>query len=86
MRLLLRLGRILPALVCFAGPLVAQNPPPDFDRYVTLRADAYATFALDHEGGIERLRMAPSSPAVDFSFDFQDLDLRPVASDSVAAR
>jgi CubicO group peptidase (beta-lactamase class C family) len=50
-----------------------------------LRADAYATFALDHEGGIERLRMVPSSPAVDFSFDFQDLDLRPAASDSVAA-
>lgn len=50
-----------------------------------LRADAYATFALDHEGGIERLRMVPSSPAVDFSFDFQDLDLRPVATDSVTA-
>ena len=50
-----------------------------------LRADAYATFALEHDGTIERLRMVPSSPAVDFSFDFQDLDLRPV-SDSGATR
>ncbi|MGH7581412.1 MAG: serine hydrolase [Gemmatimonadales bacterium] len=43
-----------------------------------LRADAYATFALNYDGSIERLRMVPSSPAVDFSFDFQDLELRPV--------
>jgi CubicO group peptidase (beta-lactamase class C family) len=43
-----------------------------------LRADAYATFALNYDGTIERLRMVPSSPAVDFSFDFQDLVLRPV--------
>ena len=46
-----------------------------------LRADAYATFALNYDGTIERLRMVPSSPAVDFSFDFQDLDLRPVEND-----
>jgi CubicO group peptidase (beta-lactamase class C family) len=43
-----------------------------------LRADAYATFALNYDGSIERLRMVPSSPAVDFSFDFQDLVLLPV--------
>ena len=43
-----------------------------------LRADAYATFALKHDGTIERLGLVPSSPLVDFSFDFQDLDLRPV--------
>jgi hypothetical protein len=47
-----------------------------------LRADAYATFALNHDGSIERLRMVPSSPAVDFSYDFQDLVLRPVSPDS----
>ena len=51
-----------------------------------LRADAYATFALNYDGSIERLRLVPSSPAVDFSFDFQDLVLRPVGPDSVAAR
>jgi CubicO group peptidase (beta-lactamase class C family) len=49
-----------------------------------LRADAFATFALKHDGTIERLRMVPSSPLVDFSFDFQDLDLRPVRSASAA--
>lgn len=49
-----------------------------------LTIDAYATFALNHDGSIERLRMVPSSPAVDFSFDFQDLVLRPVSPDSKA--
>jgi CubicO group peptidase (beta-lactamase class C family) len=34
MRLLLRLGRALPALVCFAALVGAQKPPPDFDGYV----------------------------------------------------
>lgn len=43
-----------------------------------LRADAYATFALAADGSVAELRMVPSSPAVDFSFDFQDLVLRPV--------
>jgi CubicO group peptidase (beta-lactamase class C family) len=43
-----------------------------------LRADAYATFWLDHHGRVARLRLVPSTPLVDFSFDFQDLDLRPV--------
>jgi CubicO group peptidase (beta-lactamase class C family) len=44
-----------------------------------LRADAYLTFALNPDGSIEQARMAPTSPAVDFSFDFQDLLLKPVA-------
>jgi CubicO group peptidase (beta-lactamase class C family) len=48
------------------------------------RADAFATFWLDHDGSVARLRMVPSSPLVDFSFDFQDLDLRPVPADSQA--
>ena len=43
-----------------------------------LRADAYATFALAADGTIAELRMVPASTAVDFSFDFQDLVLRPV--------
>ena len=29
-------------------------------------------------GTIDQVRMAPASPAVDFSFDFQDLELKPV--------
>lgn len=44
-----------------------------------LRADAYATFALKPDGSIDRLTMAPASDDVDFSFDFQDLLLRPAA-------
>jgi CubicO group peptidase (beta-lactamase class C family) len=47
-----------------------------------LRADAYATFALTPDGSVAELRMVPASPTVDFSFDFQDLVLRPVAADS----
>jgi len=44
-----------------------------------LRADAYATFALNPDGSIDQLKMAPASDDVDFSYDFQDLLLRPVA-------
>jgi CubicO group peptidase (beta-lactamase class C family) len=42
-----------------------------------LRADAYVTFTLNPEGTIESARMKPVSPATDFSFDFQDLLLKP---------
>ena len=43
-----------------------------------LRADATITFALNADGTIERAKMLPASPDVDFSYDFQDLLLRPV--------
>ena len=43
-----------------------------------LRADAYVTFALNPDGTIEEAKMVPASPDVDFSYDFQDLLLRPV--------
>jgi CubicO group peptidase (beta-lactamase class C family) len=42
-----------------------------------LRADAYATFALQPDGSIDQLKMAPASDDVDFSYDFQDLLLKP---------
>jgi hypothetical protein len=45
-----------------------------------LRADAYATFSLRPDGSIDQLKMVPASEAVDFSFDFQDLVLKPVPS------
>jgi hypothetical protein len=48
-----------------------------------LRADAYATFWLNPDGTIHQLRIVPASESVDFSFDFQDLLLKPV-NDSVA--
>ena len=44
----------------------------------SLRADAFVTFALNPDGSIERATMKPVSPATDFSYDFQDLLLRPV--------
>jgi hypothetical protein len=42
-----------------------------------LRADAFASFALDANGRVEQIRMRSVSPATDFSFDFQDLLLKP---------
>lgn len=47
-----------------------------FDR--ELRADAFVTFNLDHEGKISEVKMRPFSSDVDFSYDYQDLLLRPV--------
>lgn len=44
-----------------------------------LRADAFVTFTLNEEGKVAGATMKPASPEVDFSFDFQDLDLRPAA-------
>jgi len=41
-----------------------------------LRTDAYITFALNPDGTIEQAKMAPTSPTVDFSYDFQDLLLK----------
>ncbi len=45
-----------------------------------LRADAYVTFALNPDGSVDRIRMQAASPETDFSFDFQDLLLKPVAA------
>lgn len=42
-----------------------------------LRADAYVTFALNPDGSIDQVKMKAVSPATDFSFDFQDLLLKP---------
>jgi len=47
-----------------------------------LGADAFVTFSLEPDGSIGEVRMRPVSPATDFSFDFQDLLLRPVAKDA----
>jgi hypothetical protein len=43
-----------------------------------LRADAFVTFALTPDGAIDQAKMAAVSSATDFSFDFQDLLLKPV--------
>jgi CubicO group peptidase (beta-lactamase class C family) len=45
-----------------------------------LRADAFVTFSLNPDGSVDAAKMRAVSPATDFSFDFQDLALRPVSS------
>jgi CubicO group peptidase (beta-lactamase class C family) len=47
-------------------------------------ADAYVTFALKPDATVEHATMAPLSPAIDFSFDYQDLLLTPVPADAAA--
>ena len=75
-KLVIRFGHT-PSLV---GDLVHYQ----YDTFVArwwdreLRADAYVTFALKPDGSIDQVKMLPASPAVDFSFDFQDLLLSPV--------
>lgn len=48
----------------------------------TLDADAFVTFALDPHGKVREIRMEPVSPSTDFSYDFQDLRLTPVAKEA----
>jgi|CXWL01.1.fsa_nt_gi CubicO group peptidase (beta-lactamase class C family) len=58
-------------------------------QYDTFRVDwrdrliepAYVTFALTADGGVDRIAMRAVSPLADFSFDYQDLDFRPVAAE-----
>ena len=40
-----------------------------------LDADAFAIFSLDEEGKAQSIKMKGISPNIDFSYDFQDLDL-----------
>jgi len=44
----------------------------------SMDADAFVIFSLDMEGKGEGITMRPISPLTDFSYDFQDLDLRRV--------
>jgi len=46
----------------------------------SLDADAFVTFALNPDGAISQMKMAPVSPLTDFSFDFQDLLFTPVVT------
>lgn len=55
-----------------------------YDTFVTRFTDntlepAYVTFNLDADGKVDRVTMKPVSPIADFSYDYKDLDLRPVA-------
>ena len=42
-----------------------------------MRADAFVTFQLNPDGSIDQVKLAAADPATDFSFDFQDLLLKP---------
>lgn len=48
-------------------------------EFQDMNADAFAIFSLDENGKADRIRMKGISPNIDFSFDFQDLDLIKVA-------
>ncbi len=48
-------------------------------EYQDMNADAFALFSLDEEGKAQGLKMKGISPNIDFSFDFQDLDLTRIA-------
>jgi CubicO group peptidase (beta-lactamase class C family) len=64
--------------------LVGDLEPWQQDTFVVrwrdreLRADAYVTFALNPDGTVDQAKMQAVSPSTDFSFDFQDLLLKPV--------
>ncbi len=47
-------------------------------EYQDMNADAFAMFSLDENGMAIGLKMKGISPNIDFSFDFQDLDLQRV--------
>ena len=47
----------------------------------SLHADAYVTFILGADGGVEKVKMKMLSPDTDFSYDFHDLDLLRVVED-----
>jgi len=47
-------------------------------EYSDMNADAFSTFSLDEEGKGIAIKMKGISPNIDFSFDFQDLDLKRV--------
>jgi hypothetical protein len=88
-------GRLVLAMTRTPG-MVADLEPWQHDTFVArwrqafmsdaAPADAYVSFALEPDASIERMSMAPVSPAIDFSFDFQDLLFTPVPADVNAAK
>jgi len=48
-------------------------------NYQDMNCDALASFTLDENGKANRISMRGISPNIDFSFDFQDLDLKRVS-------
>ncbi|MBT3207359.1 MAG: serine hydrolase [Bacteroidetes bacterium] len=48
-------------------------------EYKDMTSDAFATFSLDKEGKATMIKMEGISPNIDFSFDYQDLELLRIA-------
>jgi hypothetical protein len=44
-------------------------------EYQAMNCDAFAMFSFDKIGKAQSIKMKGISPNIDFSFDFQDLDL-----------
>lgn len=62
------------------GPLEHVRFNTFVARWATpgLGADAYVTFNLGHDGEVESIAMDTVNPDADFSYNFHDLDLRPI--------
>ena len=74
-RLVLRFSRS-PA---FVGDLEHWQYDTFIARWRTAHLeDAYVAFSLNPDGSIDRFRMTAVSPVADFSFDYQDLEFRPL--------
>jgi len=48
-------------------------------EYQDMNCDAFAMFSLDENGKAQSIKMKGISPNIDFSFDFQDLDLQRIS-------
>lgn len=46
--------------------------------YRDMDCDAFAIFSVDETGKAQSIKMKGISPGIDFSFDFQDLNLKRV--------
>lgn len=51
-------------------------------NYKDMPCDAFAMFNLDENGQAISIKMKGISPNIDFSFDFQDLDLKRIKTAS----
>jgi CubicO group peptidase (beta-lactamase class C family) len=49
-------------------------------EYQDMKADAFAIFSLDENGKAQNIKMKGISRFIDFSFDFQDLDLKRISN------
>jgi CubicO group peptidase (beta-lactamase class C family) len=63
-----------------SGPMALYKPNEFAIKWThpNMEADAFAIFSLDEEGKAEGIKMKGISPDIDFSYDFQDLDLKRV--------